>query len=321
MVLSGLIDAAVSRRPKSPSSLLDPLRLLDLRLVGGLRLLETCGRVGERLVVLLVFLGLLARAISAFFLRDLGFALGALLLELLRPRDRLPRPSSARPGFRRPLLVVDGLLLRSYVRGLLLFFALLRRAPSSSDFVGPSASLARCGRGARAALRPLARAPVPAAAGSALDRAAQPARAWSPSTARRRRLVAAARRGLRSPDTAASRRRARAAAAVLPGADRYGSTSDGSPCDTPVDPRRMIVGVIMTTSSVCVLLIRAALEQAARAPGCRRCRESSDIVLFSGVVHQPGDRERLAVLQFDFGLGAARRQRRQAEAVEHDRVA
>ena len=39
------------------------------------------------------------------------------------------------------------------------------------------------------------------------------------------------------------------------------------------------------------------------------------IVEFIGVVHQAGDRERLAVLQLDLGLGAARRQRRNAEAV------
>ena len=43
-------------------------------------------------------------------------------------------------------------------------------------------------------------------------------------------------------------------------------------------------------------------------------------MLFSGVVHQSGDRERLPVLQLDFRLGAARRQRRHAEAVEHDGV-
>ena len=39
-----------------------------------------------------------------------------------------------------------------------------------------------------------------------------------------------------------------------------------------------------------------------------------DIVDGHGVVHQAGDRERLAVLQLDFGLGAAGRERRHAEA-------
>ena len=38
------------------------------------------------------------------------------------------------------------------------------------------------------------------------------------------------------------------------------------------------------------------------------------------VVHQPGDRERLAVLQLDFRLGAAGRQRRHAEARDADAV-
>ena len=38
------------------------------------------------------------------------------------------------------------------------------------------------------------------------------------------------------------------------------------------------------------------------------------------VVHQPGDRERLSVAQLDLGLGAARRERRHAEALERDRV-
>ena len=44
------------------------------------------------------------------------------------------------------------------------------------------------------------------------------------------------------------------------------------------------------------------------------------IVLGQGVVHQAGDRERLAVAQLDLGLGAARRERRHAEALEHDGV-
>ena len=39
-----------------------------------------------------------------------------------------------------------------------------------------------------------------------------------------------------------------------------------------------------------------------------------------GVVHQAGDRERLAVLQFELGLGAARRERRDAEALQDDGV-
>ncbi len=37
---------------------------------------------------------------------------------------------------------------------------------------------------------------------------------------------------------------------VLLGAPRYGSTAAGRPADTPVAPRRMITGVIITTSSV-----------------------------------------------------------------------
>ena len=36
---------------------------------------------------------------------------------------------------------------------------------------------------------------------------------------------------------------------------------------------------------------------------------------------RPGDRERLTVLQLDFGLGPPCRDRRHAEALEHDRVA
>lgn len=37
---------------------------------------------------------------------------------------------------------------------------------------------------------------------------------------------------------------------VFSGLSRNGSTSDGSAGETPVDPRRTIVGVTMTTSSV-----------------------------------------------------------------------
>src|SRR6478672_971072 len=69
-------------RPRSPSSLLDPLRLVDLRLVGRLRLLQAGSRVGEDLVALLVFLGLLAGDLGVL-LRDRGFAHRALLRELL----------------------------------------------------------------------------------------------------------------------------------------------------------------------------------------------------------------------------------------------
>ena len=72
-------------------------------------------------------------------------------------------------------------------------------------------------------------------------------------------------------------------------------------------------GVIITTSSVCALLVGAAAEQVAEDrdvadAGNLRHRRGH------GVVHQAGDGERLAVLQLDFGLGAARRERRHAEA-------
>src|SRR5262245_48128003 len=61
------LTIAFSRRPTSPSSLLD-LRFLHLRLVGLLGLLETGRRISERLVALRVFFRLL--------LRDLGVLLG-----------------------------------------------------------------------------------------------------------------------------------------------------------------------------------------------------------------------------------------------------
>ena len=64
MVLSGLIDAAVSRRPKLPSSLFYPLRLFHLSLISRLGLLETCGSFGECPIFLLVLFRLLVRALG-----------------------------------------------------------------------------------------------------------------------------------------------------------------------------------------------------------------------------------------------------------------
>jgi len=57
-------------------------RLLDLGLIGGLRLLQARGSLRQRLLALRVLVGLLLRDLGVL-LRDLGFALGAFLGELL----------------------------------------------------------------------------------------------------------------------------------------------------------------------------------------------------------------------------------------------
>src|SRR5207237_704046 len=69
-----------------------------------------------------------------------------------------------------------------------------------------------------------------------------------------------------------------------------------------------------------VLLIRAAAEQ---IPEDRNVADAGDLLhrAVQRVVHQTGNRERLPILQFDFGFRAARRQRRHAEPIERDRVA
>src|SRR5215213_3650808 len=108
MVLSGLVDGAISRRPKSPSSLLYPLGLLHLRLVGRLRLLQTRGRVGERPVLLLVVLGLLPCDL-AVLPGDFRLTNGAFLLQLLAGAVVLFGLLLRGPGFFGQPLVINSL--------------------------------------------------------------------------------------------------------------------------------------------------------------------------------------------------------------------
>ena len=106
----------------------------------------------------------------------------------------------------------------------------------------------------------------------------------------------------------------------LGGAARYGSTSDGRPSDTPGPAAADDLRRDHDDQLGLVLLIRLALEQLAEN---RDVADAGNLAHRAGhgVVHQAGDRERLAVAQLDFGLGAARGQRRDAEALERDRVA
>src|SRR3954469_17875726 len=108
MVLSGLVDGAISRRPKSPSSLLYPLGFLHLGLVGSLRLLQACGRVSQRPILLLVFLCLLPGDLGVL-LRDFRLTNGALLLELLGSAVIFLGLLLGGPGFLGQPLVVSSL--------------------------------------------------------------------------------------------------------------------------------------------------------------------------------------------------------------------
>ena len=94
----------------------------------------------------------------------------------------------------------------------------------------------------------------------------------------------------------------------------FGSVASGRSTEL----RRRIFGVIITTSSVwffCAALLRNSRPSIGMSPMpgifC-----SVDVI---AVVHQAGDRERLAVPQLELGLGAARRERRDAEALQRRR--
>src|ERR1044072_9038604 len=97
--------ARFSRRPKSPSSLLYPLGFLHLGLVSRLRLLQTCGGVGEGSILLLVFLRLPACDLRVL-LGDFRLTNRAFLLELLGSAVVFLGLLLRGPGFfRQPLLV------------------------------------------------------------------------------------------------------------------------------------------------------------------------------------------------------------------------
>ena len=126
--------------------------------------------------------------------------------------------------------------------------AFLLRALTPARLLGRSAWARASSPAPRSRRRPLAAGSAPAVAGRALIGRA--------TGASRLRLGAGAGCWLlcaapaRSPDSAAIRLRRRRRQRSSRRRPRYGSTSAGRPWRHPVDPRRTIVGVTMTTSSV-----------------------------------------------------------------------
>ena len=99
----------------------------------------------------------------------------------------------------------------------------------------------------------------------------------------------------------------------------YGSTRRGRFEVTPGELFGRISGVIITTSSVWSFCAALLLNSKPRI-GMSPMPGIFCIVDVDRVVHQTGDGERLPVVELELGLGAARRQRRNAEAVQHHGV-
>ena len=266
---------------------------LDLRLVGRLRLLEGARR-RRRAPSRASSARPAACARLGVLLRDLGLALRALFVELLLSRlldgrllVRLPAFSSA------AFLSATAFSLGGFRD---------RRQPASSRRLRPVASVrvrssacdgASAGRCSAAVAGAVCGVAAPGCSAGD-DGAGTACRLRRRDHRLRLRHVGLHRRGrlrcqtsasaagcsdrpsgLVSRDSAASRRRAPAAAAASPARPEYGSTSDGSACDTPVDPRRDDLRRDHDDQLGLLLLVRAALEQVAEHRDVADARESS----------------------------------------------